>query len=494
LREYLELVTESLKGSGVKRGTAAERLCQVFLPSELAEVVAQNDIGNLLEEVMSAARDVPAGGSDQELAGLLATHVKGLAIDVNKVRAHIISPQNIQGVFSDKGPTETKLKFTPIGPVGNRPEFLDVPAFGAALHDALQDGVAGYSAELRQHGQAIFNRNWLSAKRPQDGNENWTSDVQLHVASVCKLITAMAMTVLMAERGVSPDAQIIDYLPDYWAKGPNIEYIVFRNLFNHTSGIFRKEDAFDFLTMESVIASGISLDPNAQHHLGGYQYHNLNYGLFRILLTVMNGNISKSATFNILGIDLNDLVWDVVTIDGYSNFVQARIFRPSGVSGATLDHPAAAGLAYKEPGDTEHGWNSGNLEEICGSDGWHVSVNQLLDVMGEFRRGGNIVPAEAAQAMLVNGFGVDPLVNPPYTNPIPFGLLTPAGEVYCKPSTWYDGIGREEQALVYFLPQDMELAILANSEVAGADPSQQVLRDIVTQTYLDNLTSQLENA
>jgi hypothetical protein len=83
LREYQELVTESLKGSGVKQGIAAERLCQVFLPSELAEVVAQNDIGNLLEEVMSAARNVPEGGSDQELASLLATHVKGLAIDAD---------------------------------------------------------------------------------------------------------------------------------------------------------------------------------------------------------------------------------------------------------------------------------------------------------------------------------------------------------------------------------------------------------------------------
>jgi CubicO group peptidase (beta-lactamase class C family) len=448
-----------------------------------------NVIRNLAEEIMSAARNVSAGGSDQELASLLAKHVKGLTIDVNKVRAHIISPQNLRDVFSDNGPAKTNL-FTPIQPIGILPEFLDVPAFGAALNDALQDSVAGYSIELRQHGQAIFSRNWLSAKRPQDGNENWTSDVQLHVASVCKLITAMAMTVLMAERSISPDAQIIDYLPDYWAKGPNIEFIVFRNLFNHTSGIFRKEDAFDFLTMESVIASGISLDQSAQNHLGGYQYHNLNYGLFRILLTVMNGNISKSANFSIL----DNVVWDAVTIEGYSNFVQTRIFQPSGVSGVTLDHPAAAGLAYKEPGDGEHGWNSGNLEEICGAGGWHLSVNQLLDVMGEFRRGGNIVPAEAAQAMLVNGFGVDPLVNPPYTNPITFGLHTPVGEVYCKPGTWYDGIGREEQALVYFLPQDMELAILANSEVAGTDPSQLALRHIVMQTYLDNLTSRLENA
>lgn len=441
---------------------------------------------------MSAARNVPVRESDQELARLLATHVKGLSIDVEKVRRHVINPRNIQGVFSDH-PEQSTLQFVPRGVVGIRPEFLDVPAFGAALHDALSASLGGYSVELRQHGKPIFSDNWQSAKRPQDGNEKWTLDVQLHVASVCKLITAMAMTLLMAEKGISPDAQIIDFLPDYWHKGPNIEYIVFRNLFNHTSGIFQKDDHFNFSTLESVIAAGISLskDPTTTH-LGRYQYHNLNYGLCRVLLTVMNGNISTSANF---GPFFNDLVWDMVTTQGYANFVQTRIFRASGVLGATLDHPDAAGLAYKEPGDTENGWNSGNLEEICGADGWHLSVNQLLDVMGEFRRGGNIVPAEAAQAMLVNGFGVDPLVKvPPYPDTFPWGLLTPAGEVYCKPGTWYDGIGREEQALAYFLPQDMELVVLANSEVAGTDPSQLVLRSLVTKIYLDNLSPQLENA
>ena len=446
---------------------------------------------------MSAARNVPTGGSDRELAGLLATHVKGLAIDVVKVRGHIISPQNIQGVFSDKGPTETKLKLTPVGPiVGIRPEHLDVPAFAAALHDALKDTVAGYSAQLRQHGKAIFSRDWQSAKRPQDGTENWTLDVQLHVASVSKLITAMAMTLLMAEKGISPDAQIIDFLPDYWAKGPNIQYIVFRNLFNHTSGIFRNQDVFNFETMKSVIASGISLDTTASEHLGLYHYHNLNYGLCRILLAVMNGNISKSANFNFSFFDFNDPVWDVVTTGAYANFVQARIFQPSGVSGATLDHPAATGLAYKGPGDTQHGWNSGNLEAISGAAGWHVSVDQVLDVMGEFRRGGSIVPPEAAQAMLANGFGVDPLVMlPPYPDPIPWGLLTPAGEMYCKNGRWYDANpGREEQALAYFLPQDMELVVVANSPVEDASGSEEFFRDIVTQTYLNNLTSQLENA
>jgi len=49
LQEYQRLVTEALKGSGVKQGAAAERLCQLFLPSELAEVVAQNGLNTLMQ-------------------------------------------------------------------------------------------------------------------------------------------------------------------------------------------------------------------------------------------------------------------------------------------------------------------------------------------------------------------------------------------------------------------------------------------------------------
>jgi ABC-type uncharacterized transport system ATPase subunit len=49
LCEYQELVTEALKGSGVKQGAAAERLCHAFLPSELAEVVSRNDLNTLMQ-------------------------------------------------------------------------------------------------------------------------------------------------------------------------------------------------------------------------------------------------------------------------------------------------------------------------------------------------------------------------------------------------------------------------------------------------------------
>lgn len=49
LCEYQAIVTEALKGSGVKQGVAAERLCPAFLPSELAEVVAKGDLNTLMQ-------------------------------------------------------------------------------------------------------------------------------------------------------------------------------------------------------------------------------------------------------------------------------------------------------------------------------------------------------------------------------------------------------------------------------------------------------------
>jgi CubicO group peptidase (beta-lactamase class C family) len=195
----------------------------------------------------------------------------------------------------DRGTEGSTVPFRPLPPPGLEPYYLDVGAFQAALDDALKDVVAGYVAQLRQSGQILFTNVWQYAKRPQDGSEPWTPDVQMHVASVSKLMTAMAMMVLFRDNNISPDAQIINYLPDYWEKGPNIEYIVFRNLFNHTSGLSANY-LVDLVSMRSAIAGGINLPPPGGSnlpHLGQYQYENLNYGLCRVLLPVINGNINK---------------------------------------------------------------------------------------------------------------------------------------------------------------------------------------------------------
>jgi CubicO group peptidase (beta-lactamase class C family) len=424
--------------------------------------------------------------SDHDLRQAIAQHVKGLTIDPARVRAHVIHPPHLDGVFSDRGPTGSTFRFPIIHPpVPPLVYGLDVAVLTAGLSDALNSSVAGYSFEIRYQGTALSAMNWRSAKDAHDGTEAWTAGVQFHVASVSKLITAMAMSHLMSVKGISPDAQIIGYLPDYWVKGPNIQYITFRNLFNHTSGL-TSPDVSDFGVMKQAIEAGISLDLGADPHLGHYSYQAINYTLCRILLAVLNGNISASTNLPLLG----DLLWDVTTISAYENYVQNNVFALANVQGATLGHPSAAGLAYRGPMDNTAGWNSGDLSVLSGAAGWHLTVNDVLNVMSAFRRGRSILSPEAAQAMLDNGFGIDPLIYPVVDGqPFPAGELTVAGEMYCKNGRWYDSTAqnrREEQALAYFLPNDMELVIFANSPFPGTDITVPTFRDAVTPIILNS--------
>ena len=387
--------------------------------------------------------------------------------------------------------------FEPLPPPGGLPYNLYVPGFQAALDTALKNNaVIGYVAQLHQHGAALFTNTWQYARRPQEnpnGSELWTQDVPMHLASVSKLMTAMAMMVLFLDhkldgvprrRGpiiqrIHPweDAAISTYLPDYWQTGPNIENITFLDLLQHTSGLSTPPIPVNFGSIQSAIATG-------SFTLGTYNYQNVNYALCRILLPVINGDIDQGA---------DQSIWDSKTQTAYATYVQDKVFAPSNVGGATLVAQPNFALAYGgDPTDMALGWDSGgNLAPSCGCDGWHLSVNQLLDVMGEFRRGGGILPSVDAQAMLDHGIGVDPLT----TNlaPLPAALSTPAGNVYCKPGDWHNN-GQDLQTLAYFLPEDMELVVFVNSTVNGLNAGQNptnLFRTLVTKAYLDNLTTQL---
>src|SRR5262249_47521724 len=226
---------------------------------------------------------------------------------------------------------------------------------------------------------------WNWAKRPADVGEGWTPDVRMHIASVSKLVTAIAMTRLLDKKNIPFDTPIKAYLPKYWSRGPNADKITFRQLMTHTSGINYgvQSSASDFGFMKSQIAAGTT-------HQGQYWYQNANFGLCRILLSTINGNISPAATFTFPAVpSWNDVVWDSTMIQAYSKYVHANVVTPSGVAGPPLDHKTPDALAYNFP-VSGNGWNSGDLSTVSGGAGWHMSVDELLDVMGHLRRNGTI--------------------------------------------------------------------------------------------------------
>src|SRR5262249_32302969 len=120
--------------------------------------------------------------------------------------------------------------------------------------------------------------------------KGWTSDTRMHVASVSKFLTAVGMVRTLHKKGISPDARIVDHLPAYWKKGKNIDRITFRHLLTHTSGFSTGGSASHYTFMKGKVAEGVA-------RVGDYDYENMNFGLCRILIPIINGDVSRTARF-----------------------------------------------------------------------------------------------------------------------------------------------------------------------------------------------------
>jgi CubicO group peptidase (beta-lactamase class C family) len=387
------------------------------------------------------------------------------------IKAHVIAPAHVRDIQIER--VDSALEVIPKIPAvikDFKPTLtakVDIGAFGTVVHTLLKDSVTGYILQLRQNGNLVYNLIWNWAQTPADLKQGWTEDTRMHVASVSKFLTAVGLVKVLESKKISYDAAIVDYLPTYWSKGSNINKITFRHLLTHRAGFATNSSASDYVFMKSKVASGVS-------NVGSYDYENMNFGLCRILIPIINGNVSKGAEFSPIPA-MNDQAWDAVTLYHYRNYMQTNVFTPAGVNNVGFE-PLAGGknaLAYKFPHNNEKGWNSGNLASVAGGAGWRLSTKELLNVMNHARRKNTIISASQAQYMLDNSFGIDQMIN------------TPAGKLYNKNGAWGNN-SRTEQCVAYFWPQEMELVVFVNSPISDSNFS---LRNIVSQAFINSLSN-----
>jgi hypothetical protein len=222
--------------------------------------------------------------------------------------------------------------------------------------------------------------------------------------------------------------------------------------------------------MKEQIAAGTT-------KLGQYSYQNMNFGLCRILISTINGNIPVDWSLPIWAGHgpLMDPWWDWITLSAYQAYINANVFAPASVSGPTLTHESADPLAYNFP-VSGNGWNSGDLTTMAGGAGWHMSVDELLNVMGTFRRSGTIMSSADAQTLLTDSFGID------------WTTTTLLGTYYAKNGMWSDGSGHKEQSVAFYLPGEMELVLLVNSPVTSGDT---FLYTVVANAYTNNIVERI---
>jgi len=383
-------------------------------------------------------------------------------------RAHVIRPKHVVGVEMDTGVPARARRINLVAKTRkiNVDPRLDIDEFGPALHAKLSPYVNGYAWQIRKHGKPMHTGLWGWARAPANGSQGWTLDTRMHIASVSKLMTAMAMAHKL--RGANRDVteRIRFYLPDYWTRGAQIDDLTFRHLLNHTTGFRVPGSDTDFSTMKSKVAQGVA------GTFGKYGYENMNFALCRILIPVLHGWINKSDTHG----SATDHIWDVRSTLRFREYCNTFVFGPSGVSEVGFEPGPTDALAY-DSGGTKSGWNSGDLQTVCGGAGFRMSVNEVLDVMGTFRRSGKILPTSEVQPFLDKMLGIDQRID------------TAAGRLYNKNGAWGPGDSRLEQSVAYFLPEDMELCLFVNSPIApktaGGDP--QSLRGLVKDAYVENL-------
>jgi len=345
--------------------------------------------------------------------------------------------------------------------------YLDVNGFGEDLHAALRWSVQGYTMRMRRNGADIYTLQWNWARRPNDGDRGWNPGRRMNVASVSKFVTAIAMVDLLQRRGIDPETAIEPWLPDYWSLGPNADEITFSMLMTHASGL-NNSGSTDFLTMRTLVQQGVT--PNLPTR---FTYENTNFGLQRILIATLGGYVQPGMNFGVPG--MNDAMWDAVTTAAYTDYVEKNVFAKAGVTGASFAKNANTALAYTISGGSP--WNSGDLSWRAGSGGWHLSVDDILNVARTYRYSNAIVPNSVARDAITNRFGLDGRWN------------TLAGFVYHKNGSWRRQpdcpVGQQqEQSLLLLMPDNMEMALLVNSPVG---PNCTFLRGLVQQIFTDNI-------
>lgn len=294
--------------------------------------------------------------------------------------------------------------------------------FALTLADSLQGRNIGY-------GYVIFDGNTLktsgqgglkSRTVDPEGEKPYTIDTKMHIASMSKTIAAMAFTQVLIQKGLKTTDKIAPYLPASWPKGPNIDQITFRQLFNHRSGIIGlgndcangsyTENIYSGL--KQLIANGVKTA-----NLGQYCYQNANIGLFRILIPALTG-------YQFTGTDATD---DAQTQQLYLTYVQTNVFSKIGLTGITPTYPAGnPTYAYDYPYSGRQGWNPGNFLPTLGAYGWYMTPREAGTLYASVLSSTDqsILPTAYKDTLLLNNLGC-------------FRAVTSLGDLAYHDGWWY---------------------------------------------------------
>jgi D-alanyl-D-alanine carboxypeptidase len=282
------------------------------------------------------------------------------------------------------------------GPViqANSPVF-DIDLFEEKIVDALTGETLGFCYVISEDGTLVHSGALGNRIGGLDGNVASSLNEPMYCASISKAFTAVAALQIIEEKGLTINTKIANYLPTVWDPGPNIADLSFKDLLQHRSG-FRNFNV-DYQGLKDLIEAGINLSDKV------YDYENTNFALFRIMIPIMNGDVSKNLT------DETEL--DNQTSEAYFNYLRDNLFTPIGIpAGAVSLKPKATNptLYYNFPNFANtRGWDIGDRTLISGGGGWYIAPIHVAQFFAFLRFSNDVLSANMRTTMDDNFLGWD---------------------------------------------------------------------------------------
>jgi len=268
--------------------------------------------------------------------------------------------------------------------IGVGTQALSLPKLLSGIRQKLDGKCVGYGVVISYRNNTEFRYDaGLARTAANPPQEDFSVYRRTNLASVSKTLTAVGVIQLLTAHGLSIDAPIAPYLPSDWQRGPNVNGLTFKQLLTHTSGIHDPKDpTVTYESLRNLIASGIGTNR-------AYQYQNHNFALFRIIIPYLNGFREQGVSDRAMAL-----------AKAYMNYMNAKVFQPAGLkavgSKPDVTNPT---LFYPFPAGTIGGWDFGDATLVVGSEGLHLSMDELSRFLGQLRYSDAVLNAQQRKWM-----------------------------------------------------------------------------------------------
>lgn len=343
-------------------------------------------------------------------------------------------------------------------------EVFNIALFEQNIRAELNGQTVGYVYAINQDGALVKSGASGHARTQIDGQMDQSASKRMNIASISKTISAVAVLKLLERRGLSIDSLIAPWLPQDWQLGPGVSTLSFKNLLTHRTGFDSHNSHFEstltYAAMKDAVAKGV-VRPQS------YQYLNLNYSLFRVIIPALWQGLADAPEISDIGENSSGFF--------FRKFVQVEIMDLIGVLDADcINPPSSPPTLYYTLGASGHGIDFGSFIHICGSGGFYLSAIDLAHFMASIRYDDTILsPANRA------------IMERNYIGWYEGGRMIGSKGEYFNHSGWitWSTISPfgNMRGLVVKYPNNIEAVLLINSDIANGEN----ITTIMTHAYDD---------